>query len=104
MQDKEVGNGNTNCPNGTRGKWHNIFIGRKHHLIYQLLLLLNQLFIQGHWDIWERSLLKKRGNIIALCHIVGGVMVSVLISSVVDHGFESRSGQTKDYEIGTCIC
>jgi hypothetical protein len=48
MQDKEVGNGNTNCPNGTRGKWHNIFIGGKHHLIYQLLLLLNQLFIQGH--------------------------------------------------------
>jgi hypothetical protein len=47
MQDKEVGNGNTNCPNGTHGTWHNIFIGGKHHLIYQLLLLLNQLFIQG---------------------------------------------------------
>ena len=25
------------------------------------------------------------------------VMVSLLASSVVDHGFESRSGQTKDY-------
>ena len=33
---------------------------------------------------------------------VGGVMVSVLASSVVDCGFESRSGQTKDYNIGIC--
>ena len=29
-------------------------------------------------------------------------MVSVLGSSVVDHGFEPRSGQTKDYKIGIC--
>ena len=29
-------------------------------------------------------------------------MVSVLSSSVVDRGFESQSGQTKDYEIGIC--
>jgi hypothetical protein len=27
-------------------------------------------------------------------------MVSVLASSVVDRGFESRSGQTEDYKIG----
>jgi hypothetical protein len=32
----------------------------------------------------------------------GGVMVSVLASSVVDRGLEPRSGQTKDYEIGIC--
>ena len=32
----------------------------------------------------------------------GGVMVSVLASSVVDRGFEPRSGQTKDYAIGIC--
>ena len=31
---------------------------------------------------------------------IGGVMVSVLASSAVDRGFESRSGQTKDYNIG----
>jgi hypothetical protein len=31
---------------------------------------------------------------------IGGVMVSVLASSVVDRGFEHRSGQTKDYKIG----
>ena len=29
-------------------------------------------------------------------------MVSLLASSAVDHGFEPRSGQTKDYEIDIC--
>ena len=29
-------------------------------------------------------------------------MVSLLVSSVVDRGFEPRSGQTKDYKIGIC--
>jgi hypothetical protein len=29
-------------------------------------------------------------------------MVSVLASSAIDSGFERRSGQTKDYEIGIC--
>ena len=33
---------------------------------------------------------------------IGGVMVSMLASSAVDRGFEPRSGQTKDYEIGIC--
>jgi hypothetical protein len=33
---------------------------------------------------------------------ISGVMVSVLASSVVDRGFESRSGQTKYYKIGIC--
>ena len=32
---------------------------------------------------------------------IGGVMVNVLASSVVGRGFEPRSGQAKDYEIGT---
>ena len=40
-----------------------------------------------------RFLLDQRNHI-------GGVMVSVLASSAVDRGFESRSGQTKDYNIG----
>ena len=31
---------------------------------------------------------------------ISGVMISVLTSSVVDHGFEPRSSQTKDYKIG----
>jgi hypothetical protein len=29
-------------------------------------------------------------------------VVSLLVSSVVDRGFEPRSGQTKDYKIGIC--
>jgi hypothetical protein len=29
-------------------------------------------------------------------------MVRVLASSVINHGFEPRSGQTKVYEIGIC--
>ena len=29
-------------------------------------------------------------------------MVSVLASNAVDRGFESRSGQAKDYKIGIC--
>ena len=33
---------------------------------------------------------------------IGCVMVSVLASSAVDRGFEFRSGQTKDYNIGIC--
>ena len=33
---------------------------------------------------------------------IGGVMVSVFASSVVDRGLESRSGKTKDYEIVIC--
>jgi hypothetical protein len=32
---------------------------------------------------------------------IGGVMVSELASSAVDLGFEPRSGQTKDYKIGS---
>lgn len=33
---------------------------------------------------------------------IGGVLVSVLAWSTVDDGFESRSGQTKDYQIVIC--
>ena len=33
------------------------------------------------------------------CYRIDGVMVSVLTS--IDRGFEPRSGQTKDYKIGT---
>ena len=33
---------------------------------------------------------------------IGGVMVSILASSVVDRGLQFRLGQTKDYNIGIC--
>ena len=39
---------------------------------------------------------------IILFNRIGGVMVSVIASSVVDRGFEPRSSQTKDYKIGVC--
>ena len=35
---------------------------------------------------------------------IGVVMISVLISSAIDCGFEPRSGQTKDYKIDICCC
>ena len=41
-------------------------------------------------------------NVWILINRTGGVMVSVLASSVVDRGFEPRSGQTKDYTIDIC--
>ena len=38
-----------------------------------------------------------------LClNCIGGVMVSVHASIVVDYGFKPQSGQTKDYKIGIC--
>ena len=33
---------------------------------------------------------------------MGGIMASVLASSVVDRWIESRSGKTKDYKLGMC--
>jgi hypothetical protein len=33
---------------------------------------------------------------------IGGVMVSVLASNVVDRGFEPQLGQIKDYKNGIC--
>ena len=36
------------------------------------------------------------------CNHIGGVMVSVLVSSAVDRGFEPRLGQTKYYKIRIC--
>ena len=29
------------------------------------------------------------------CYLIGDVMVSMLATSVIDHGFDPRSGQTK---------
>jgi hypothetical protein len=41
-------------------------------------------------------------SLYCLSFLISGVMVGVLASSVVDRGFEPRSGQTKDYRIGIC--
>ena len=36
-------------------------------------------------------------------HRIGGEMVNMFASIVVNPGFEPRSGQTKDYTTGICI-
>ncbi len=42
----------------------------------------------------------------SFCHDLqghfSGLMVSMLVLSMVDRGFDPRLGQTKDYKIGTC--
>jgi len=42
--------------------------------------------------------------VIVYCQInlIGGVMVSMLALSAVDRVFQPRTGQTKDYKVGTC--
>jgi hypothetical protein len=49
-----------------------------------------------YWFFWHF------GSNINQKHRISDVMVSALASSVVDRGFEPRSGQTKDYSIGMC--
>jgi hypothetical protein len=39
-------------------------------------------------------------NIPTNANHIGGVMVRVLASNAVDRGFDTQSGQTKDYKIG----
>ena len=50
-------------------------------------------------------LLKKLSDWVVhlpLQYRIGGVMISVIASIVVDRGFESRWGKAKKFEIGVC--
>ena len=38
-----------------------------------------------------------------IIYCISGVIVSMLVSIVVDHGFKPQSGQTKNNEIGICF-
>jgi hypothetical protein len=49
------------------------------------------------------GLLFKHTSIDVYKNRIGGVMVRVLPSSVVDCGFEPRLDQTKDYKISICF-
>jgi hypothetical protein len=64
--------------------------------------ILNQ---HAELDFYSASSLKQVAEIL-FTHFwldrIGGVMVIVLTSSAIDCGFEPRSGQTKDCEIGIC--
>ena len=53
----------------------------------------------GIFSLLHRFVLSCIKNITCIPHSTGGVMVSVLASSVVDRRFEPRSGQAKDYKI-----
>ena len=46
--------------------------------------------------------IKQSPHIYIYSYRIGGIMVSVLTSNVVDRGFESRSAQTKNYKIDIC--
>ena len=57
------------------------------------------------WDLTIYSLIEWHRNTmrhIIMFNCIGGVMLSVLVSSVVDRGFELQSYQTKHYKIGIC--
>ena len=58
--------------------------------LFCIQLEINYKPIDMTFNAWGHSIFKR----------IGGVMVSVLAPSVVDRGFEPRSGQTKDYKIG----
>jgi hypothetical protein len=45
---------------------------------------------------------QQRTSYIETVYRISDVIVSVLASSAVDSGFESRSSQSKDYKIGIC--
>ena len=81
------------------------------HLTGNLLFFVNC----GNMELKEIAQIIEREFILILCihicrmfiHIywenrLGGVIVNVLASSVVNRGFEFRSGKTKDYKIGMC--
>ena len=52
--------------------------------------------------MFDHSLRKGMYLSIVCVNRISGVRVTMLVSGVVDRGFEPRSGQTKDYKI--CIC
>jgi hypothetical protein len=50
-----------------------------------------------HLHVYNYKRLSYCGN------CIGGVMVSVFVSSAIDRVFVSRPGQTKDYKIGVLL-
>jgi hypothetical protein len=52
--------------------------------------------------IYWRTIKKINKNKIKIGNRIGSIMVSVLASSVIDCGYEPRSGQTKECKIGIC--
>ena len=68
------------------------------------MVMLFNIFFLFAWRKWiafvcDIFIINKLLNTSSLS---GGVLVSIPASSMIDHGFESLSGQTEDYEIGIC--
>jgi hypothetical protein len=54
-------------------------------------------------DFYRASSLKQQSEVDMLLRSrIGGIMVSVFTCSVVDRGFEPRSGQRQEYKISIC--
>ena len=60
--------------------------------VRNIIINLKYMFVDSYLFVYILTILKNNR--------IGGVMVSVLVSSAVDRGFESRSGQIKDYTFG----
>ena len=90
--------------------WFNVFYHKAHK---PRSIFINISFIVQSYALVVYYFLKQCHlcSMYTFCHFIfssffsnhiGGVIVSVLASSAVDCGFESQSGQTKDYKIGIC--
>jgi hypothetical protein len=66
-----------------------------------LKTITHSLITVGVKYLWKKNTNVKR-QFRSILNRSGGVMVKMLASSAVDRGFEPRSAQTKDYNIGIC--
>ena len=77
---------------------------------YRYTINKNKIWYRMKLDIYaSQSLFQTFMSIFCLCqtvlsafHHISGVMVSVLASNAVDHGFKPIPVKTKDYKIGIC--
>jgi hypothetical protein len=64
--------------------------------------------VTSHWQTLSHNVVSSTYRLgrlrtqTSVFYLIGGVMLSMFTSSVVDDGFMPWSGQTKDYNI--CIC
>ena len=70
----------------------NILTKKEHFFVTSMIVIQHR---EKHFPDKEK--------ILFLSNRIGGVMVRVLASNVVELGYEPRSSQTKDYEIGICF-
>jgi hypothetical protein len=74
-----------------------------HKYLYFPHQMLLKLALNTNQSINQYSVNSYSSRWTSYCNYsIGGVMVSVLASSVVFSGFEPRSGQTIDYQISIC--